>query len=197
MYRKYANLNEGCVHRELLGILLISACVGTQLCEAAQPGAESASTPKESLEEVLVTGTRLSELKKAVVEAEDRFYARYNELNTRNLFDIECRVDAPLGTKIPQRWCLTNVQLRAKRDYAREYLQNLQSGSQFGYEGKPPDTNPDLVWASRYKEYTDNMLRLLKQYPELRHLADEAEEARKRFDAEYSRRLKGRLILVE
>jgi len=159
--------------------------------------AEVATTPTDVLDEVLVQGTRLRELKKAIVVAEDRFYARYNELNKRDLFDIECRVEAPLGTKIPQRWCLTNVQLRARRDYAREYLQNLQSGSQFGYEGKPPDTNPDLVWASRYEEYTEIMLRLLKQHPDLRHLADEAEAAKKRFDAEYKRRLNGRLILVE
>jgi len=160
--------------------------------------AESATTPTDVLDEVLISGTRLSELKKAVVAAEDRFYARYNELNKRDIFDIECQVDAPLGTRIPQRWCLTQVQLRAKRDYAREYLQSLQSATAFGgYEGKPPDTNPDLVWASRYKEYTDNMLRLLRQHPELRSLADEAEATRKRFDAEYKRRLNGRLLLVE
>jgi hypothetical protein len=147
---------------------------------------------------VLVRGIRLRELKAAVVEAEDRFYARYNDLNKVAIFDIECRVEAPLGTRIPQRWCLTNIQLRAKRDYAREYLQNLQSATAFGGdEGKPPDTNPDLVWASRYEEYSDNMLQLLKQNPELRRLADEAEEARKRFNAEYTRRLNGRLILLE
>jgi len=185
------------MHRELLGILLISACFGAQLSNAAQSSARSATTPTDILDEVLVTGTRLSELKKAIVEAEDRFYARYNELNTAQLFDIECRVEAPLGTKIPQRWCLTKLQLRAKRDYAREYLQNLQSGSQFGYEGKPPDTNPDLVWALRYEDYIDNMLALLKQHPELRRLADEAEGAKRRFDAEYKRRLHGRFILVE
>lgn len=187
------------MHRELLGILMISACVGTQLCKAALPSAKSDTTPTEVLEEVLVSGTPLSELKKAIVEAEDRFYERYNQLNTVDLFDIECRVEAPLGTKIPRRMCLTKLQLRAKRDYAIEYLQNLQDMSKFGYDGlgKPPDTNPIAVWASRYEEYRDNMLGLLKLYPELRRLADEGEEARKRFDAEYKRRLKGRLILVE
>jgi hypothetical protein len=183
------------MHRNLLGILLISACVGAQPCTGAEP----ATAPTDVLEEVLVRGIRLRELKASVVEAEDRFYARYNNLNKVDIFDIECRVEAPLGTKIPQRWCLTNLQLKARREYAREYLLVLQDMAKFGYDGlgKPPDTNPEAVWASRYEEYKANMLQLLNQHPELRRLADEGEEARKRFDAEYKRRLNGRLILME
>ena len=57
--------------------------------------------------------------------------------------------------------------------------------------GKPPDTDPRVVWAARYEEYKTNMLDLLKQNPDLRRLADKGEEARKRYDAEPERRREG------
>jgi hypothetical protein len=186
--------------REWIGILMTLECVGVQLCAAAQPIDKAATTPTELLDEVVVRGTRLSELKAAIVEAEDRFYARYNELNNVDVFDIVCTIDSPTGTKINQRVCLTKLQLNAKRDYAREYLQNLQDTTKYAGEspgpGKPPDTNPNAVWSVRYEEYRDNMLYLLSRHPDLRRLASEGEEAQKRFDAEYKRQLKGRLILV-
>jgi hypothetical protein len=153
------------------------------------------------LDEVLVNGTRLRDLQAAVVKAEDRFYARYNELNKNDDFDIECRVEAPLGSKIPRRLCLTKVQLQAKTAYGREFLQSLQDMTRVpggsGGVGKPPDTNPAAIWGARYEEYRANMLSLLNNYPELRRLAGEGEAARKRFDDEYKRRLKGRLVLME
>jgi hypothetical protein len=191
--------------KEWLGILLVSGCIGPQLCAAAQPAAKSTTTPSEVLDEVLVRGKRLNELKAAIVVAEDRFYARYNELNKVDIFDIECAVDAPIGTKIPQRLCLTKLQLNARSDHGREYLQNLQETTKHApgkgggslAPGKPPDTDPDVVWSARYDEYRNNMLDLLKQNRDLQRLAREGEDARKRYNAEYKRRLKGRLILVE
>lgn len=187
------------MHREWIGILMVSACVGAPLCTAAESIAKSLTVTAEVLDEVLIRGVRLRELEAAIVVAEDHFYARYNELNKVDDFDIECRVEAPLGTKIPQRLCLTKLQLTAKADLGREYLQSLQEMTKFGTEGtgKRPNTNPIAVWASRYDQYRDNMLTLLQMNPDLRRLAEEGEEARKRFEAEYKRRLKGRLILLE
>jgi hypothetical protein len=177
------------MRREWLGILLISASVGVQQCVAAAPA--------EDLDEVLVPGTRLSEMKAAIAESEDRFYARYNELNEVDDFDIECRVDAPLGTRIPQRLCLTKLQLRARAAFGREYLQSLQElamviGGGQG-PGKPPDTNPVATWSSRYEDYRNNMLDLMKMNPDLQRLATQGEAARKRFEHEHKRRFKGRL----
>jgi hypothetical protein len=129
----------------------------------------------ESTEEVLVRGTRLRDLRAAIVTAEDRFYEQYNALNKVDDFDIECIRDAHTGTRIPQRRCFARV-LR---------------------EAMPPNTDPAAVWAARYDEYRDNMLYLLKMHPELRHLASEGEAAQRRYDAEYRRRLKGRAVLFE
>jgi hypothetical protein len=44
-------------------------------------------------------------LRQAVVEAEDRFHARYNELNDNDDFDVNCRQEARTGTKLERRIC--------------------------------------------------------------------------------------------
>ena len=61
----------------------------------------------ETLEEVIVAGDRssLSSARKAIDDAEDRLYARFNELNDVDAFDIVCRVEASTGTLIKKRAC--------------------------------------------------------------------------------------------
>ncbi|HMA10311.1 MAG TPA: hypothetical protein VKO83_00390, partial [Steroidobacteraceae bacterium] len=63
--------------------------------------------------------------------------------------------------------------------------------------GRPPNTDPVAIWLAHYDDYRDNMLYLLKVNPDLRRLAQAGEDAKKRYDSEHKRRLKGRLILTE
>ena len=121
------------------GIVMICCCVAGPLCEAAQP-APDASATTDITDEVLVRGTRLRELKAAIVAAEDRFYARYNELNKVDAFDIECATDAHTGTKLKQRRCLTRLQLEARARNALETLQMFQE-QDLELTGRPPTTD--------------------------------------------------------
>jgi hypothetical protein len=61
----------------------------------------------KTLDEIIVSGGlgSLGSAWKAVIEAEDRFYARYNELNKDDAMDIECRFEQAIGTRIPKRTC--------------------------------------------------------------------------------------------
>jgi hypothetical protein len=171
-----------------IGILIASGMFMAQTCSASS----------EVTDEVLVRGTRLKELKAAIVAAEERYYERYNELNKVDDFDIECAMDLHTGQRIPQRRCLTRLQLDARARNGIEALEMRQQQAEgSGQTGRPPNTNPEGIWLSRYDEYKSNMLYLLKMHPELRRLARDSEAAQKRYDAEYRRRLKGRLILVE
>jgi hypothetical protein len=176
-------------------IVMICGCVAGPPCDAAQPGPEASATT-DITDEVLVRGTRLRELKAAIVAAEDRFYVRYNELNKVDAYDILCALDAHTGTKLKQRRCFTKVQLEAKARNALETLQMFQEQG-MGLTGRPPNTDPTAVWLAHFDDYSSNMLYLLKVNPDLRRLARESENAQKRYDAEYKRRLKGRLILIE
>lgn len=133
--------------RKKLGVLvIIFGCSGAQWCEAAQLPATSATRASDLTDEVLVHGARLSDLNAALLAAEDQFYARYNELNKVDAFDIECTTDIRTGTKLPHRVCLTKLQRDAKAQNGSEYLQNLQDLTKvpdgtLGL-GKPPDTYP-------------------------------------------------------
>jgi hypothetical protein len=181
-------------------VLIVSGLVTAQLCGAAT----------ENTDEVLVRGTRLKGLKAAIIEAENRFYARYNELNKVDDYDIDCSKNAHTGSRVAQRHCFTKLQTQAMAQHAREVVEMFQQHpkpldimpgqSQTDFPAgmtataRPPNTDPVAVWLSRFDDYRDNMLYLLKMNPDLRRLAREREEAEARYDAEYKRRLKGRLV---
>jgi hypothetical protein len=179
-------------------IAMSSAWPGIQWCDAAQLEDQVRPASAQLTDEVLVRGARLRELRAATVAAEERFYARYNELNKVDDYDIECAMNVHTGQRIPQRRCLTRLQLDARARNGIEVLEMRQQQAEgSGQTGRPPNTNPEGIWLSRYDEYKSNMLYLLKVHPELRRLARDSEAAQKRYDTEYRRRLKGRLILVE
>ena len=180
---------------------------------AAQPDPATPSRQVETTDEVLVHGTRLRDLKAAVVAAEDRFYMRYNDLNKVDDYDIDCRMDMHTGTRIPQRRCFAKLLLEAMGQQGEEVLYMLQQAPKpqdlpgfapsephaagMGGAGRMPNTNPEWVWQAHYEDYRDNMLYLMGMNPDLKRLAREAEDARKRYDNEFKRRLKGRLVVID
>ena len=38
-------------------------------------------------------------------DAEDRIYARFNELNEDDVFDVGCSIEPPTGTRLGRRMC--------------------------------------------------------------------------------------------
>jgi hypothetical protein len=92
--------------KHLLSFLLAASAV------PALAGETVALTPPniadvDALEEIIISGDRnsLSSARKAMVEAEDRLYARFNELNKDDAFDILCSEAAPIGTVLRKRVC--------------------------------------------------------------------------------------------
>src|SRR5512139_2187910 len=193
---------------------MASGCLSGQFCAAGQPELRDSVAKPEVTDEVLVRGTRLRELRAAVVAAEDRFYEQYNALNKVDDYDVECFKDVRTGTRIPQRRCFTKLQLEAMSQQGKEVLQMMQDHPKpiEGIPGQPaadqgpagmtgagrlPNTNPEAIWLAHYDDYRDNMLYLLKMNPGLRRLAQAGEDAKRRYDSEHKRRLKGRLILID
>jgi len=157
-------------------------------------GAETASptvATAEITDEVIVRGTPLWELRENVIKAEDRFYARYNELNKVDDFDVECRWDAPTGTRIKYRGCLTRLAARAAQGYASDYVYFLQGS------GPMPANDPHMALLDRYADYKENVLYLLKMNPDLRRLVQERAAAVKRYNDERRKYFKGRLVVYK
>lgn len=167
----------------IAGAAFLAPTCGAVEAAAARPAAASGVS-----EEVVVHGTALWALREDVIKAEDRFYARYNELNKVDDFDVECKWSAPTGSHIQQRGCLTRLAMRADQVYASDYVNFLQGA------GPMPDNDPHMVLLDRYTEFKENVLYLLKTSPELRRLVRERAEAVKRYNDERRRRFKGRLL---
>lgn len=123
-----------------------------------------AVTPKivtdvNSLDEIVVTGDRnsLSGARKAIIEAEDRFFARFNELNKDNAYDVSCGVVKPTGTQIPKRICAPRIVDDISHD---ETFELIRSGSGV-------ITSRDTLRAAAAVELKRRTLELLKKDPEL------------------------------
>jgi hypothetical protein len=154
----------------------------------ARPADTTVTAPAnsdEQLDEVIVQGTRLWQMRKAVTDADDRFFARYNEINKNHDFDVHCDMEAPLGTRIKQRTCRPAFQEKAESEWARGLLE--------GFAAIPPE----LVWLDRQEAYRRNLFDVARGDPQLMKLLRERDALEKRYKAEHKRRMKGRWILFE
>lgn len=74
-------------------------------------------------EEIVVTGRDIEDLRAALSEAEDLMYAIFNALNDDDLYDIHCRREAPLGTRLKSKVCRPRYQLDAEAGEGQHFLQ--------------------------------------------------------------------------
>lgn len=91
----------------LAALALVAGATPAFPVEEAPPTTVDNVHDVTTLDEVVVSGRlgSLAALRQAIVEAEDRFYARFNEVNEHDDFDVQCRTLAPTGTRIPERVC--------------------------------------------------------------------------------------------
>ena len=139
----------------------------------------------QELDEVEVTGTRLWKMRQQLVELEDRFYALYNELNENDDFDVTCRMEAPLGTRLRKRNC--------KVAYVEDA--EAEQGQAFVRGEFAPD--PQLIALERQTEYRAAALKVINSDKRLRRLIEERMKLEERYESERKRRFKGRWILFE
>lgn len=74
----------------------------------------------KELEEIVIQGNAqsLTAAYQAMVDAEDRFYERFNATNTDHRYDINCRTEAPTMSIIRVRTCLPRVVEEQAREEA-------------------------------------------------------------------------------
>lgn len=191
--RRGSAASVGCL---LAGFLLLLPAAAGRASEAS-PSSEAAASSTtalvvdpesdaDELDEVIVRGTRLWQLREAIVEAEDRFYARYNELNKNDDFDIHCRREAPIGTRLKKRICRISFFEDAQAEYARVFVTGT---------GYAPD--PNLVMLQRSEEFRANAIEVFKSDRRLRALSRDLERLQKKYEEERKERFKDRWILFE
>jgi hypothetical protein len=101
-----------CGHTTWVNAVLVAASLLAQSNSYAASSTEKLS----QLEQVDVYADRtLSQLRRDLVEAEDRFYAEYNELNDNDVFDVNCQRDPRTGSRLVLRICRAVYQEEAIR----------------------------------------------------------------------------------
>lgn len=156
--------------RTILSIWLAALLLAPGLLAAT----DSADRP-QVLEEVEVRDTpvTLEELRQEMIRVEDRFYARYNELNRNDLFDIHCADMVRTGTRLTGRYCRAVYEERAFEKEGREHLWALQF--QAGPPPKEwiPPTPAIVAIERRRKDFRQAMIDATRRHPELLDLLKE------------------------
>jgi hypothetical protein len=170
--------------RNLLVALLIAVPFPTAL--AAADGDDG------PLDELVVRGlrTRLSELRREVVELEERFYSRYNELNEIDDFDVHCGEEAPTGTLIVKRACEPVYASNAIRQeavgglQARQFIQEqFTNGSKNPISMGGPPVQAVTAIEIRRADFQANLKRVVTRDRALAELLRQRTEALQRYDA--------------
>jgi hypothetical protein len=93
-----------------------------------------ASTPSRSVEQIIVEGKPIAQLRLRIRIAEDAFYNRFNEINSDDRYDIHCFMRAITGSRIQHRYCEFQGWSEAAANYAAALLGQIN-----GQAGGPPE----------------------------------------------------------
>jgi hypothetical protein len=137
---------------------------------AAAAQATAPATEPRADEEILVLGKRLEELRIRIRLAEDDVYARFNEINSDDLFDVHCYERPASGSHIDRRRCLSNGWRQMDVAFADATVRDLQSRSggvgSDGYSHIPQQYRAKQLRGEQLM--TVEMRRLAHEDPELR-----------------------------
>lgn len=147
--------------------------------------ADVADQPPD-LGEVVVTAQRvqLQEMRKELIRLEDRFYERYNDLNTKAAFDIHCVSVARTGTRFIKRTCRAQYEddaVQAEGQGALAALQTMRSAGN-GQVASPPEP-PMMAILARQDEFRAHMQSVVRHDRQLQELLRERAELLKRYEA--------------
>ena len=91
--------------------------------------------PVEEPDEIIVRAKPLSRYRAEIEVARDEMVRLFNEANEDDENDVQCRYEAPTGSRIPVRVCFSAAQDRASANAARAFLQALSDANGSAAEG--------------------------------------------------------------
>lgn len=177
--------------RTLLLLVLALSVSGPVATAATESQAEQDIMSVTTLDEVVVTGRldSLSGLQKALIEAENRFYARWNELNDDDRLDVLCRAEAPTGRRVSRRRC----DARVVDDFTHEEAMVLYRSADANVKVRTTDDIRQRV-ALELKRRT---LLLIDQDPELRLALLQRARLQQMYDDTRARKFSGRRVVFD
>ena len=122
----------------------------------AEAGAPAAPNDRERPEEFIVTAKALADLRFRIERAENEVFARFNEINSNDLFDMHCYERAPTGSQIQKRVCLSNAWRKADNAIAEAIVWGLQGT---GVVGVDVQSAVSAGYGPHPEQYSANQLR--------------------------------------
>lgn len=97
---------------------------------------EDAATGRRPIEQIMVRAEQtIMAIRFQLREAEEAMFARFNELNSRDEFDIECRTIRQTRSYIPRRECEPRFLSRERQGNAIQVITQLRDGGAPGGGG--------------------------------------------------------------
>jgi hypothetical protein len=172
----------------LLGLAIHFGLAAAQAGDGTEDGSAASGQAAPDLDEVAVIGKKLRTLRREVIAAEDRFYRRFNALNTIDDFDIRCEMDKATGTLVPKRQCRIQFLVEAGAKDGQEFYAGLSQGRGIN----TPAAALQMQWLRRREEYRRTARALLEKDSQLLALAVEWGRLQEEYDrALMARRRKG------
>ncbi|MEJ0100148.1 MAG: hypothetical protein WDO12_10585 [Pseudomonadota bacterium] len=144
--------------------------------QAIPASAARASREDQQLDEIIVKGTSLWQLRKTMNELEDRFFSLYNELNVVTEFNVNCEMKAPLGTRIKQHACMPVYMEKSYEEQASMVLDGI------------PALPPGSIEIARAEEFRSNLRKVMALDPRLRQMSRQRGELEVRYNSVLRRR---------
>jgi len=123
----------------LAAVLSAGSACGMAAAQQADSAADETPAAPPVADEVVVRGQNPASLRAEIELAENAFYERFNAINSRDEFDIACRDEVLIGSKIPRRICAPKFARAADAAYSEGTVRGLQGSSFAGspqqYEG--------------------------------------------------------------
>lgn len=165
------------LHTLAISILLIASLLpNPELSAAEETAAATIPVRERRIEEIEVIGERtILNLQIEIRNREVEMYNIFNDLNSTDDFDVNCRNVTHTGTLIPTWECDAGFMTRLR-------FQNTQDFLQFGMI---PKTDEEMYWENRHKVEALNaeMIALAKENPALAEAMLDLHEKRQRLEA--------------
>ncbi len=191
----------------LCALALVAIVARHEVHAQAEPTAvdetAESSRPGEAPEEVVVRGRRLTELRAQVQKTRENAYAIFNEINSTDDFDVHCREESQVFTRVRQRVCRAQFEERISGAAAKEYMATLtwtcppdargsftQECLFSGYGQRAADRarTVEAEAPTLHDRMNDEMQRLAEEDPRFAQAILEFYEASQQYDAARKRR---------
>jgi hypothetical protein len=136
--------------RSFLRLAVLGAAVACRAVSAQDIPVQSASRPPPpgGDDEIVVYGS-VHDLRLQLLHARDAMLARWNEVNGDDKFDIHCKWEAPIGTRIKRESCVSNIWAELDAKIGQAFLAQSRREA-----GPPPGLflGEQNYWTSKLRE---------------------------------------------